>query len=58
MKFTKMHGLGNDYIYLDLTEKIHEYDYSFLAQILSDRHFGVGSDGVIAILPSTKTVML
>ncbi len=54
MQFTKMHGLGNDYIYLDLTEKIREYDYSFLAQILSDRHFGVGSDGVIAILPSTK----
>ena len=51
MKFTKMHGLGNDYIYLDLTkEKVS--NLSYLSQILSDRHFGIGSDGIIAILPS------
>lgn len=50
MKFTKMHGLGNDYLYVySLSEP---QDPSKLAIKLSDRHFGAGSDGMIWILPS------
>ena len=52
-EFTKLHGLGNDYIYLNaFTEQIEEYDLAELARILSDRHFGVGADGIILIMPS------
>lgn len=52
-EFAKLHGLGNDYIYLNaFTEQIEEYDLSELARILSDRHFGVGGDGIILIMPS------
>lgn len=51
MKFTKMHGCGNDYIYIDGSgEKIP--DKPGLAVRLSDRHFGIGGDGVIFINPS------
>ncbi len=51
MKFTKMHGLGNDYIYIDcFTEKIA--DPAGLATKMSNRHFGVGGDGIVMILPS------
>ena len=53
MKFTKMQGLGNDYVYVNcLKEKIA--DPPELAQKISDRHFGVGSDGLIMINPSDK----
>lgn len=53
MKFTKMHGAGNDYIYVNaMLEQID--DPSSLSKKLSDRHFGVGSDGLVLILPSTK----
>ena len=49
MKFTKMHGLGNDYLYVfgDAPENVAE-----LSRRLSDRHFGAGSDGMIFISPS------
>jgi diaminopimelate epimerase len=51
MRFVKMHGAGNDYVYLDcFTEPVLEP--SRLAVELSDRHFGVGGDGLILILPS------
>ena len=50
MKLTKMHGLGNDYIY---TTELPE-DPAALSVKLSDRHFGIGSDGLILILPSEK----
>ena len=51
MRFTKMHGLGNDYIYVNgFKEKIA--NPSELAIKLSDRHFGIGSDGLIIINPS------
>ncbi len=51
MKFTKMQGLGNDYVYVDcFREKIE--NPSSLAIRLSDRHFGIGSDGLILICPS------
>ncbi len=51
MKFTKMHGAGNDYIYINcFTQQID--DPQALAAKLSDRHFGVGGDGVILVCPS------
>lgn len=51
MKFTKMHGAGNDYVYINgFIEKID--NPAGLAQQISDRHFGIGADGLILILPS------
>ena len=51
MKFTKMHGCGNDYVYVNLfEEKIA--DPAKLSIAVSDRHFGIGSDGLITIGPS------
>lgn len=54
-KFTKMHGLGNDYVYMDCFSDGHEVveHPSFLARIVSNRHFGVGSDGLILICKSS-----
>jgi len=53
LRFTKMHGLGNDYVYLDAhSEDLTQYDLTELAKLVSDRHFGVGSDGLILVLPS------
>ena len=53
MKFTKMHGLGNDYVYVNgFEEKVPNPEKT--AQYVSDRHFGVGSDGLILINPSDK----
>ncbi len=51
MKFTKMHGCGNDYIYINGFVESCD-DWGELSKRLSDRHFSVGSDGVIVILPS------
>ena len=51
MKFTKMHGCGNDYVYVNCFEEKVE-NPSEVAIKVSDRHFGIGSDGLILILPS------
>lgn len=51
MRFTKMQGLGNDYIFVDATKKIPEHPEK-LAVRLSDRHFGIGADGLVLILKS------
>ena len=51
MKFTKMHGCGNDYVYVDCTKDMLK-NPSAAAQAVSDRHFGVGGDGLILICPS------
>ncbi|MHB8961925.1 MAG: diaminopimelate epimerase [Saccharofermentanales bacterium] len=51
MKFYKMHGTGNDYVYIDCFSETIE-DPARLAVKISDRHFGVGSDGLILIKPS------
>ena len=51
MKFTKMHGTGNDYIYINCLEETVGDPVS-LAVKLSDRHFGIGGDGIILICPS------
>lgn len=53
MKFTKMQGIGNDYIYVNCFEE-NVPDPAKAARILSDRHFGVGSDGLILIKPSQE----
>ncbi len=53
IKFTKMHGIGNDYLYIDARrKKMNHLDK--LAVAMSDRHFGVGSDGIILILNSNN----
>ncbi|MBP5324067.1 MAG: diaminopimelate epimerase [Pseudobutyrivibrio sp.] len=53
MKFTKMHGCGNDYVYVNLfEEKVN--DPAAVSIKISDRHFGIGSDGLITISPSDK----
>ena len=51
MKFTKMHGCGNDYVYVNCFEEGVSSPEQ-LAKAVSDRHFGVGSDGLVLILPS------
>ena len=53
MQFTKMQGIGNDYIYLDCVNNPEPDRPGELARRISDRHFGVGSDGLVLILPST-----
>lgn len=53
MKFTKMHGCGNDYVYINCFEEKIE-NPTELAIKVSNRHFGVGSDGLILICPSDK----
>ena len=55
--FIKMHGLGNDYVYIDGFQKttadiLAKTDLADLARRVSDRHFGIGSDGLVLILPS------
>jgi len=53
VKFVKMHGLGNDYVVIDAMQKAPPEDkLPALARVLSDRHLGVGSDGLILVLPS------
>lgn len=53
MYFTKMHGLGNDYVYVNcFVEYVREPEK--LARLVSSRHFGIGSDGLILICPSEK----
>ena len=53
MKFTKMHGCGNDYVYINCLEDKAD-DPAELARRVSDRHFGIGSDGLILICPSDR----
>ncbi len=57
IRFTKMHGAGNDYIYVDcISQPLPQWGESegAVAQRLSDRHFGIGADGLVLILPSDK----
>lgn len=53
MKFSKMHGIGNDYIYVNCLEQPVQQPEK-VAKFVSDRHFGIGSDGLILIQPSQK----
>ena len=50
MKFTKMHGAGNDYVYIDARSE--DRDWNVLSRLMSDRHFGVGGDGLILVRES------
>jgi diaminopimelate epimerase len=52
MKFTKMHGIGNDYVYVNCFAESLPRDIPKLAMAVSDRHFGIGGDGLILICPS------
>lgn len=52
MRFTKMHGLGNDYVYVNCFAERLPPDLAALAVAVSDRHFGIGADGLILITPS------
>lgn len=52
MKFTKMHGAGNDYVYVNCFEEQLTEDLPTLARAVSDRHTGIGGDGLILICPS------
>jgi diaminopimelate epimerase len=54
MRFTKMQGAGNDYVYLDCFRLAPPKDAPALAQRISDRHFGVGGDGLVLICPSER----
>ena len=54
MKFAKMQGAGNDYVYIDCTQSRPAVDMAQLAIQISDRHFGVGADGLILICPSER----
>ena len=51
MRFTKMQGVGNDYVYVDCFDEQVD-DPAALAKEISDRHFGVGGDGLILVMPS------
>jgi diaminopimelate epimerase len=52
MRFTKMHGCGNDYVYVDCFAEPFPKDPAALSRAVSDRHFGIGGDGLILICPS------
>jgi diaminopimelate epimerase len=54
MRFVKMHGAGNDYIYVDARNLADDIEWTEVARRISDRHFGVGGDGLILVLPSNR----
>src|SRR4051812_26576945 len=54
MRFTKMHGIGNDYIYVDCVRAAAPTNPEALSRAVSDRHFGIGADGLILVCPSAK----
>ena len=54
LRFTKMHGCGNDYVYLDAWRQDLPEDLPALAQVMSQRRFGVGSDGLVVLGPGQR----
>src|SRR3954471_17378749 len=54
MRFWKLQGCGNDYVYVDCFRNPMPHDPAGLSRKISDRHFGVGSDGLILICPSDR----
>ena len=54
LRFTKMHGIGNDYVYVDLFDQQLPGDPTALAMAVADRHTGIGGDGLILIEPSER----
>ena len=57
MKFVKMHGIGNDYVYVDCFRNPAPSDPEEAARRVSQSHFGIGADGLILIMPSTQSGM-
>ena len=53
MQFTKMHGLGNDFIVIDATKKAVDLDTKTIRH-LADRHYGIGCDQILVLEPATK----
>ncbi|MFA5864825.1 MAG: diaminopimelate epimerase [Phycisphaerae bacterium] len=56
-EFSKMHGLGNDYVFIDTVNQPLPEDLPGLARAVSDRHFGIGSDGLILVGPSSQAAV-
>jgi diaminopimelate epimerase len=54
IEFIKMQGAGNDYIYLDVIKNNYDVDWHDLSPRIASRHFGVGGDGLVLIMPSTR----
>ncbi|MFO0929231.1 MAG: diaminopimelate epimerase [Gemmataceae bacterium] len=54
MRFVKMHGIGNDYVYINCFRDPTPADPAALSRAVSDRHFGIGSDGLILVCPSEQ----
>lgn len=54
LEFTKMHGIGNDFVVIDCINREIDYDFSLLARVLCDRHFGIGADGLLIIQKSKQ----
>jgi diaminopimelate epimerase len=54
MRFTKMHGIGNDYVYVDCINHKPPREPAAVSRVISDRHTGIGSDGLILICPSER----
>jgi diaminopimelate epimerase len=54
IEFIKMQGAGNDYVYIDMIKNGYDLDFNKLAREISSRHFGVGGDGLVLIMPSEK----
>lgn len=54
MRFVKMHGIGNDYVYVNCFREATPTDPAALSRAVSDRHFGIGSDGLILVCPSEQ----
>jgi diaminopimelate epimerase len=54
LRFTKMHGIGNDYVFMSTFDQAPPADPARLATVLSDRHYGIGGDGLILIMPSER----
>ncbi len=52
MKFTKMHGAGNDFVLVETDDR--QRDWSSLALAICDRHYGIGADGLLLLMPSDK----
>ena len=56
MRFTKMQGAGNDYVYVDCFHEPMPHDPAGLSRVMSDRHFGVGADGLMNGLRETDVL--
>src|SRR3954447_2910345 len=54
MRFVKMHGIGNDYVYVDCFNQPAPADPAALSRVVADRHFGIGGDGLILLCPSDR----